>query len=232
MSLDELFAEAAREVGRIPDVEHAVSLDRVRRECARRSWDDIERARHAAFLDSLDLEQAAYELGRRCDQAGDLGEAARWYRVAARQDHGDAALRLGEVLGMLAERASRRADGEPSAAARTRARRDALHLVTEAAQAFAEAYAAGYPEAAELVEELLDLVDRGRPPSQDRGEVPAGRGCPDFPRWHGVLSEAEIQRLSSHAAQCVTCMKEFIARMRSAAATVPSGALPDPFARR
>ncbi|REE95711.1 hypothetical protein DFJ69_1120 [Thermomonospora umbrina] len=50
----------------------------------------------------------------------------------------------------------------------------------------------------------------------------------DFAPEGGVLREEEIQRLSSHAAQCLPCMEEFVALVRAAAARVPSGTVVGP----
>jgi TPR repeat protein len=217
VSLDGLLAAAADAIGRMPEADYAVRLSDIEAEHRRRQRDDLARARQAAFLDSLELERAAYELGRRNDHDGNLDEAARWYGVAARHDHADAALRLGEVLDLLAERSARRA--APAA------EREEYRLVTEAATAYAEAYGAGYPEAADKIDEMLEAVARRRQGTPGR---PLPTGGPerrddcsyvrDFQPENDVLREEEIQRLSHHAAQCMSCLEEFIGLVKAATA--------------
>ncbi|MGH3387312.1 MAG: hypothetical protein ACRDOO_00360 [Actinomadura sp.] len=231
MNLDDILAEAAAAISRMPEADFAVSLEQLEAEHRRRQGDDIARARHAAFLDSLELEQAAYELGRRHDEEGNLGEAARWYRVAASHDYADAALRLGEVLDLLAGRCARQADVDSN-----QAQRDELRLITDAAQAYSEAYSAGYTEAADKIDEMLAAVAR-RQASPPRRTVPTEtveltRPCSyvrDFTPENGVLHDKEIQRLSQHAAQCLSCMEEFIILVRAAASATPAGTVTDPF---
>ena len=214
MSLDGVLAAAASAIAGMPEEEFAVGLGELEEEFRRRRRDDIERARHASFVESLELDRAAYELGCRHEADGNLAEAARWYRVAAGNDHADAALRLGRTLDRLAGSYGR----------------EELHLVTEAAQAYAEAYAAGHPEAADRIDEMLAGFARGRAPR------PASRpgGCThvrDLAPVNEVLSDERIRELSRHAARCITCLAEFVALLRSASAAVPSGTVTDPFAR-
>jgi hypothetical protein len=231
MNLDDMLAEAAAAISQMPEPDFAVSLEKLEAERRRRQGDDIARARHAAFLDSLELEQAAYELGRRHDGEGNLGEAARWYRVAAKHDYADAALRLGEVLDLLADRCTRQAGSDSYPA-----QRNELRLITEAAQAYSEAYAAGYTEAADKIDEMLAAVTR-RKTSPPHPTTPAEtlereRPCSyvrDFTPENGVLHDEEIQRLSQHAAQCLRCMEEFIILVRAAASATPVRAVMDPF---
>ncbi|MBO2445780.1 hypothetical protein J4573_01630 [Actinomadura barringtoniae] len=224
VSLDGLLAVAAEAIASMPEADYAVRLSDIEAEHRRRQRDDLARARQAAFFDSLELEQAAYELGRRNDRDGNLGEAARWYGVAAKHDHADAALRLGEVLDLLAERSARRTAQDAPAA-----EREEYRLVTEAATAYAEAYGAGYPEAADKIDEMLAAVARRR----QRPLGPGGRtalpapgaelsdGCTyvrDFQPQNDVLREEEIQLLSRHAAQCMSCLEEFIGLVKAATA--------------
>ncbi|TDC13741.1 hypothetical protein [Actinomadura bangladeshensis] len=203
--LDGALADAASAIASMPEGEFAVGLREVEEEFRRRQRDDIVRARHASFVESLELDRAAYELARRHEADGNLGEAARWYRIAAGNDHADAALRLGRTLDRLAG---------------SRGRED-LSLVTEAAQAYAEAYAAGHPEAADRIDEMLAGF---RPEPRARcgrvRDVPADR----------VLSEEEIRELSRHAARCTTCLAEFAGLLNSVSAALPSGPVTDPFA--
>ncbi|HEX2315377.1 MAG TPA: hypothetical protein VHJ17_16660 [Thermomonospora sp.] len=228
MRVDRLLARAAAGIAAMPEEEFAVGLERLEAEAARRRADDLARARQAAFLDTLDLERAAYELGRRYDREGDARGAARWYRVAARHDHADAALRLGGVLDTMAERYGAE-DGSPQG------RRHELRLIGEAARAYAEAYAAGHPEAADRLDRMLaSFGRRRRVPSRGtttRESMSVPERCSyvrDFAPEGGVLREEEIQRLSRHAAQCLTCMEHFVALVRAAATRVPSGTVAGP----
>jgi hypothetical protein len=223
VSLDGMLAAAADAIGRMPEADYAVRLSDIEAEHRRRRCDDLARARQAAFLDSLELERAAYELGRRNDRDGNLGAAARWYGVAAKHDHADAALRLGEVLDLLAERSARRTARDVPAA-----EREEYRLVTEAATAYAEAYGAGYPEAADKIDEMLGAIARRQhvPPRQAASGGGAERrdGCSyvrDFRPENDVLREEEIQRLSRHAAQCMSCLEEFIRLVKAATAEPP-----------
>ena len=231
MDLDGALAAAAASIAGTPEDDWAVGLEELRAELRRRREDDIAWAKHTAFVDSLELEQAAYELGRRYDEEGDIGAAARWYRVAAKNDHADAALRLGMALDLLAERCARQGEPDPAGA-----RRQELYLVTEAAKAYAEAYAAGHTEAADKVDEMLAAFTRRqthREPVPAAGSIEGRRECSyvrDFIPQSDVLSEDEIQELSRHAAQCLTCMAQFITLIKATAATLPTGAVTHPFA--
>ena len=213
MSLDAALTAAASAIAGMPEAEFAVGLAELDAEFRRRQCDAITRARHASFVESLELDRAAYGLGRRHEADGDLAEAARWYRIAAGGDHADAALRLGRTLDRLAGSYGR----------------EELHLVTEAAQAYAEAYAAGYPEAADRIDEMLAGFACGR-----RLAPQPPTGCThvrDLAPVNEVLSDERIRELSRHAARCITCLAEFVALLRSASAAVPSGTVTDPFAR-
>ena len=136
-----------------------------------------EALRQQSELDSLELDEAAYRLAARAEEAGDLATAARWYRAAALNDFADAALRLAAVLHAQAERDP----AAPDSQGETRAE---LHLVTEAARWYIAAFAAGDVEAEEFLENLLSRHDPGRSrarPSGDDGpgvdsQVPGGLG--------------------------------------------------------
>lgn len=211
MTLDGALAAAASAIAGMPEAEFAVGLAEVEEEYRRR--DDIARARHAAFVESLRLDRAAYELGCRHEADGDLAEAARWFRVAAGGDHADAALRLGRTLDRLAG-ACGRAE---------------LHLVTEAARAYAEAYAAGYPEAADRIDEMLaGFAGRREPPPEPPGRCTHVRALASA---NAVLSDERIRELSRHAARCIPCLADFVALLKNASAALPTGTVTDPFAR-
>jgi hypothetical protein len=214
MTLDDMFAAEAITMSA---AELEFRLVRLEAEFERRRHDDLARARNAAFLDSMDLERAAYELAERFASEGNLRSAVRWYRVAARGDHGDAALRLGETLDLLADRCAR--DDNYSV------RREELYLIREAAQAYAEAYAAGYPEAADKIDHMLESLAsrRSAPRAAESPRDPAGTDeCTyvrDFVADGAVLHEEEIQQLSRHAAGCLPCLEEFVNRVIDTALT-------------
>jgi TPR repeat protein len=142
MSIDDKLAAAAVSIASMPDAGLRAHLDDLEAEHRRRSG--LAGARQSAALESIDLDWAAYQLGCKYDDEGNLDAAARWYRMAAANDFADAALRLGCVLDMLASQ--RTAGAGPGYGG---SEREALVLVSEAARWYAEAYAAGHPEAAE-----------------------------------------------------------------------------------
>ena len=96
-----------------------------------------------------------------------------------------------------------------------------LPLVAEAAQAYAEAYAAGHPEAADRIDEML---------AGFRPRAGARCGRVRDVRVDQVLSEVQIRELSRHAARCTTCLAEFAGLLNSVSAALPSGPVSDPFA--
>jgi len=222
MNLDSVIAAAATSIGRTSARSVRADLQALEAEYQRRLGDDIARARAGAFIDSLDLEPAAYELAEQHEQQGNLRSAARWYRVAARGDHAHAALRLGVVLELLAGRAAHHGPNSSYSS-----QRDELFLVREAAHAYSEAYAAGCPEAAEKLDDMFAEVEQRRNRTTNGPcEVPgrSDRECSyvhDRSAAHSVLGDADITRLSQHAARCVPCLKALIARTMKDALTVP-----------
>jgi hypothetical protein len=225
MNVDAMLSRAAASIGRMPAHELAAGLEHLEAEHRRRMNDDLARARYEALIDSLDLEPAAHELAQQYEQQGNLQAAAHWYRVAARGDHADAALRLGVTLDLLADRACRQAD--PNSYSN---RRDELFLIREAAQAYSEAYAAGYTEAADKMDDMFAAFVRRQARTVDptRGETPAKpeEECTyvrDSSSPDDVLRDTDIIRLSQHAAHCVPCLKVLIAQAVEAASAVPTG---------
>jgi TPR repeat protein len=80
----------------------------------------------------------AYEWGAAYEGAGDLERAARWFRRAAEAGHKEAALRLGAVLGRLAERQGLKAKQSPELLAEAtrwlsgvKAGSDSIELITD-----------------------------------------------------------------------------------------------------
>jgi TPR repeat protein len=94
----------------------------------------------------------AFASGKRCERQGDLEGAARWFRRAAEADLSDAALRLGDVLGRLADQ---RGDAGGTDGSRSRDR-----LLAEAARWLSEAHGAKDPDAIELITDMLNRQQR------------------------------------------------------------------------
>ncbi len=90
----------------------------------------------------------AFAVGKRYEQEGDLEGAARWFRQAAEADLSDAALRLGDVLGRMA-------DQRGTDRGRTRDR-----LMAEATRWLSEAHGKTHPDAVELITDMLNRQQR------------------------------------------------------------------------
>jgi TPR repeat protein len=103
------------------------------------------------------LVDLAYGLGEQYERDGDLEQAAQWFRRAAESDRRRAALRLGDVLGRLA-------DERPPASER---------LLAEATRWMSDAPDATTPDAIELI---TDMLNRHQRAAARRGleTVPAG----------------------------------------------------------
>lgn len=100
------------------------------------------------------LAEVAYRLGEWREREGDLEQAAGWFRRAAEfpgAGRPDAELRLGDVLGRLAEQ--RRAQSG-------QARQSAEVLLAEGARWLAGAQSAAAPAAVELVTDMLNRHQR------------------------------------------------------------------------
>ncbi|RFS85801.1 hypothetical protein D0T12_12560 [Actinomadura spongiicola] len=98
----------------------------------------------------------AFVLGEAYEREGDLEQAADWYRRAAESGRADAAMRLGDVLGRLADEGS---------AADT-----AEDLLAEATRWLSGAHDATTPDAIELI---TDLLNRQLRQAARRGVEPA-----------------------------------------------------------
>jgi TPR repeat protein len=90
----------------------------------------------------------AFAVGKRYEQEGDLEGAARWFRQAAEEDLADAALRLGDVLGRLADQG-----GRDSGRSKDR-------LMAEATRWLSEAHGKEHPDAVELITDMLNRQQR------------------------------------------------------------------------
>ncbi len=201
---EDLIAAAAT-IGSMPQAALSQRLGQLEEERRRRSG--IAAVRQSAELDSLDLDEAAYQLARQHHADGNLAAAARWYRAAAANDYADAALLLGNVLEQLAEKYLT----GPSTRASVR---DELSLVTEAARWYIEAYGAGHLEAAERVDPMIARHDPNRvrpvpaePPPHGREPEPAA--CEDG-GLQAVLEESELEAAVRHFRDCVACQQELI----------------------
>lgn len=101
----------------------------------------------------------AFGLGEVYEREGDLAQAADWYRRAAESGRADAALRLGAVLGLMADAGS---DGE-----------SAEDLLAEATRWLSGAHDTTTPDAIELI---TDMLNRQLRQAARRGFEPATAG--------------------------------------------------------
>ncbi|MFC4050847.1 hypothetical protein ACFOY4_14210 [Actinomadura syzygii] len=101
----------------------------------------------------------AFGLGELYEHEGDLEQAADWYRRAAEAGRADAALRLGAVLGRMA-------DAGPAADS-------AEELLAEATRWLSGAHDATTPDAIELI---TDMLNRQLRRAARRGLEPAHAG--------------------------------------------------------
>ncbi|MFC6878820.1 MULTISPECIES: tetratricopeptide repeat protein [Actinomadura] len=119
-----------------------------------RPWrpEDLGRPTDGSWAD------VAFGLGEMYEREGDLEQAADWYRRAAESDRPDAALRLGDVLGRLADA---RRDASADAAE---------NLIAEATRWLSGAHDATTPDAIELI---TDMLNRQLRQAARRGLEPA-----------------------------------------------------------
>ena len=207
MTIDDRLATAAASIGTMPDATIAWRLEEL--EARRRQRSGLLAARRTAEADSLDLDWASYQLASQHDEAGNLDAAARWYRMAAGNDFADAALRLGRVLEMLAVRRAE-STGGPS---RYASQRDELALVSEAARWYAEAYAAGYAEAAERLDDMISCHDTRRP--RAAAPLPAAdpqANCCEQGGLDAVVNGGDLITAMRHFRRCTACQHEFLRR--------------------
>jgi TPR repeat protein len=126
-----------------------------------RSWAPVHGGRPRPYA------RIAFASGKRYERQGDLEGAARWYRRAAEADLSDAALRLGDVLGRLADQrgGAEGTDGTDSTdgtdgtdgTIRTRSRE---LLLAEATRWLSEAHRSTDPDAIELITDMLNRQQR------------------------------------------------------------------------
>ncbi|TYB43264.1 tetratricopeptide repeat protein [Actinomadura chibensis] len=101
----------------------------------------------------------AFGLGELYEHEGDLERAADWYRRAAESGRADAALRLGALLGRMADEGS--------------AADSAEELLAEATRWLSGAHATTTPDAIELI---TDMLNRQLRQAARRGLEPASAG--------------------------------------------------------
>jgi CheY-like chemotaxis protein len=116
-----------------------------------------------AELDAIELSEGAYELAALHETGGNLEAAEYWYRKAAENDYGDAALRLAVVLERLARQGSNLAKEAATLRDLSEASRQCLDLANEAIYWYARARDVGDMSAApsEDVSRAIDHTGRG-----------------------------------------------------------------------
>jgi hypothetical protein len=196
---------AAQAIGDMPACDVDDRLARLRRRRQQRA--ELAGFADQADLDAAELEEAAYQLARRYADDGNLTGAARWYRVAAARDFSDASLELARVLDRMAGRLLH----TPVSAA---SMREEMDLVSEAARWYGAAYAAGHPEAAELLDELISRHD----PARERTERPeyrhqAAGAAPALACSLGGLMQVmrcQLTVATEHIGYCRFCQQELL----------------------
>ena len=214
MTMDDHLVAASAGISAMPADEITRRLDELQERRRVRTRSDA--ARHAAELDAAELDWAAYELAQHHDAAGDLAAAARWYRLCASADLGDAALQLARVLD---RRACQRVvtPGDSAVASQ----RDELALVSDAARWYIEAYGAGYVEAAGELDEMIsrhDIRRRRDPHDHPVRPHPAPRACARG-GLDSVIENEDLVEAAKHFKRCIACQHEFLSR---------GGILPNP----
>lgn len=92
------------------------------------------------------MPDTAYQWGAAYEGAGDLERAARWFRRAAEAGHEEAALRLGAVLGRLADRQGRTG---------VKAKQSPEQLMAEATR-----WLSGVRASSDSIELITDMLNR------------------------------------------------------------------------
>jgi hypothetical protein len=206
-------AELRHKLGKLKETRNA----RTRREVLRQQ----------AELDSLEFDEAAYQLASQSAEDNDLRNAAHWYRVAAMNDFADSPLKLARVLDALADKYLARPENRVT-------NREELDLVSEAARWYAAAYAAGDIEAENYLDLLIARHDPTRPrpratlsappddtdpatdtdldPSADPGIGSGTDTDPDACALGGLQNVLNLQLTETiaHCASCHPCQNELI----------------------
>ncbi len=209
MISEEDLRAAAQTVGQMPRAELQRNLARLKE--ARKARSQHEVLRQQAELDSLDLDQSAYEVASQADQHGDLQTAAQWYRVAAMNDFADAQFKLAEVLHALADKYLARPESRV-------ATREELNLVEVAAHWYLSAIAAGDIEAVDPLDKLIAHHDQTRPRARTTLVVAAPDAEPpvncDADKCAlgglGNVLELQLTEMTDHCGSCRPCQDELI----------------------
>ena len=206
MITDDQLRSAARAIGVMP----AGEVDRRLRQLneRREARADLTELRQLAELDLAELEQASYQLARKYQDDGDLVAAARWYKLAAAHDFADAGLELAKVLDRLA-------DGHRAEPASRSSNREELDLVSEAARWYGTAYAAGHPEAADLLDALIARHDPSRPRAVHRGGHLHVQALATTPVCSlgglAAVMQCQLTAATAHVGTCRPCQQELLA---------------------
>jgi hypothetical protein len=210
--LPNFLSAASRTIGQMP--EDAVQSKFAQLQQMSKARTEREISRQQAEADSVEGDEAAYQVGLMCERS-ELEKAARWYRAAAVNDFPGASLKLAMVLAALA--AECRARGETHAEEA---------LVEEASDWCIKACAAGEfvegeTEAFDLMEELNKrLGPDWRQPELDPGSGPAAGQC-----TRGGLAKVIAlpnRAMEGHLKSCSPCRDEKAARAARDASTPAS----------
>jgi hypothetical protein len=215
--VEDALDAAARTIGQMPEAD--IQRRFARLQAARKARGHREIRRQNAEIDTLELEEAAFQAGLNSEEDGDLREAARWYHAAAVNDFPEASLRLAEVLTALAAEYGTGAESRPEEA-----------IIGDALEWCAKAFAAGEIGAAELIEKLNDRLDPVHSQTQPAatGPTPATETPPGATESSPGPSEfaddqcalGGLANLGSldpagklkHYQSCRSCLAELVAR--------------------
>ncbi len=207
----EVLRAAARTIGQVPEADIESKFAQLQE--ARKARTEREIIRQQAETDSLELDEAAYLVGLKHEESGDLRAAERWYRAAAVNDFPGASLRLASVLNALAAEHHARAETQAEEA-----------LIEEAHEWGAMAFGAGEDGASELNEELNARLDPDRPTAQ-----PAAPASPSDPAATqcalGGLRKAALldqDKMTEHLDSCGPCQAELAEQSAGSASTPAS----------
>lgn len=188
---DRPLRAAAATVGQMREAELQDRFRQLQRARAARTPREV--LRQQAELDSLELDEAAYQLASQATTEGNLAEAVRWYRIAAVNDFADAPLRLATVLDALSARPDMREE---------------RGLVTEAATWYLAAFLAGDLEGRDPLDGLIARLDEPADASAPADDDP----CPHPCLLGGVKNVAQLPPADAvaHCSLCRPCKAELI----------------------
>jgi hypothetical protein len=196
--IEDKLRAAARTIDCMPEADLTESLSRMKQTLGRRS--SLDRARARTELESMELDQAAYDLALQHEADEDLIAAAHWYRAAAMNDFADASFRLAKVLDALAERCL----AQPSSQTTLR---EEMDFVVEAARWYVTAYGAGHLEAAGRIDMLIARHDLTRPRGVQFDPAPSAppsrdsHGC-KLGGLQAVVANHDLRDAAAHFSEC------------------------------